>query len=130
MSRTLTMVTLSDEQIRKVREKHGDHRRFTHALVCEGYGAFFGTEQQCEKYFKAWRTLYADLFDKIERSRDYTLTSYQQNNNLGAKLAVDANRLKDDKPLKYVKGAKKAAKVEAKAKNSKPRKGFWAKLFG
>ena len=51
----LVLVKLTAAQVENAKAVNGRRKRITHALLCGPYGQIFGTENQCRKYFDAWR---------------------------------------------------------------------------
>jgi len=75
---SLILVTLNNEQITKAKEVNGPRKKITHALVCEGYGQMFGTEQQCCKYFDVWSQLFVpSVFARAVETGNHELQDFK-----------------------------------------------------
>ena len=98
-ARSLVLVTLNPEQIRRAKEANGSRKRITHALVCSRHGQMFGTEHQCLKYFEAWKPdrkievapgkfeqMFPGLFERAVRTDDYEITEYKSTWDLVGRL--------------------------------------------
>ena len=98
-ARSLVLVTLNPEQIRRAKEANGSRKRITHALVCGRHGQMFGTENQCLKYFEAWNPnrrievapdkferMFPGLFERAVTTDEYQITEYKSTWDLVGKL--------------------------------------------
>lgn len=113
MKDSIILVKLSDEQIVKAKEANGSRKQITHGLVVTNYGAMFGTEKQCRKYYEGWSENFKDLIGSSKEVDAYSFDEYISANNISTLLAEESNKrlrkatnkaindlLKDDKPKK------------------------------
>ena len=90
VKRSLTMVTLTPDQMSRAKEANGRRKRITHALICGPYGQLFGTEKQCLKYLTAWdpayrieiapgefKSMFPNLFDEAIKADRYEINDYK-----------------------------------------------------
>ena len=115
----LVLVLLSDQQIEAAKEKNGQKKRITHALICGSYGKIFGTEKHCRKYFSAWSKIFTNLFKKPLETNDYKIESFQSTFDL-VNILIKSN---DDSKATFESEPKSLGKTTTK------KKGFFAKLF-
>lgn len=86
MKKKVLLVKLSKNQAISAKAANGERKKITHAVVCEPYGAIFGTEKQCRRYYNVWATIYPELYSGGEECNDYSFTSYETTFNLVLKL--------------------------------------------
>ncbi|WP_423916801.1 hypothetical protein [Candidatus Poriferisodalis sp.] len=91
----MVLVTLTPDQINRVKEANGRRKQITHALVCVDYGQMFGTERQCLKYYDVWKTDFRPLFSKVRKTKKHIVEDYTTTENLVMRL-IEA----DDKRAK------------------------------
>ena len=82
----LILVKLNDEQLTDAKAENGPRKRITHALLCGSYGQIFGTENQCLKYYEAWRRIFPRLFSKAYRTDAHPVSDYESTFNLVIRL--------------------------------------------
>jgi hypothetical protein len=78
----LLLVTLTPEQVRRAKAVNGSRKQITHAVVCGSYGQLLGTKKHCEKYYFAWKGIFANIFDGSEETSTAELTDYASTFNL------------------------------------------------
>ncbi|KOO09160.1 hypothetical protein [Vibrio hepatarius] len=122
MDNSLILVKLSDEQIEQAKLVNGQRKRITHALLCGSYGQIFGTEQQCLKYYTAWKDVFQELFIESKTVQACDVHNYESTFNLvNILMSASDKRKQSDK-------SKQATQIERPSKVEK--KGFWARIFG
>ena len=96
----LIPVSLNEEQIANAKEANGSRKRITHALLCGPHGQMFGTEEQCLKYYLAWRDIFPALFSKSVETTNHKIAEYRSTFDLVNKLieADDSLHSKAVKP--------------------------------
>ena len=117
MENNLILVSLTDDQISKAKDKNGSRKRITHALVVGNHGTMFGTEKQCRKYYSAWSDIFIHLFNKYYETDQYEFKTFKCSGNVVEKLFNESDSMKPNTTKRY--SSKKPKK-----------KGFIARLFG
>jgi hypothetical protein len=78
----LLFAALTPEQIQLAKARHGGRKQITHAVLCGPFGQLFGTRKHCEKYYSAWRDIFANLFDGSEETTTAEIADYATTFNL------------------------------------------------
>jgi hypothetical protein len=122
MTESLTLVSLSRDQIEKAKAANGSKRRITHAVICGGYGQLFGTEKQCRKYFSVWSKIFPRIFARSAETETFEITDYRSTFNLVMKL-IEANDARGGSP-------RIGSQENSTSRFNNPeKKGFLARLF-
>lgn len=119
MDNDLVLILLNEEQISRAKQKNGKRKKITHALVAGSYGIMFGTEQQCRKYYLAWRNIFKHLFFVSYETNLYPLNSFIGSDDLEMNLIEEA----DNKKTKLISH-------QAIRQDKPKKKWFLARWFG
>lgn len=78
----LLLVTLTPEQVRLAKALNGSRKQITHAVLCGPHGQLFGTKAHCEKYYFAWKDIFANIFDGAQETSTAEIRDYASTFNL------------------------------------------------
>ena len=92
---SLTLVELTQNQIKEAKKVNGQRKQITHSLVCGPHGKIFGTEKQCRKYFSVWQNVFPLIFCSSVEIEDVKINNYKSDFNLVNKLIKIHDSIED-----------------------------------
>ena len=122
MNEDLVLVSLTAEQIAKAKEKNGQRKQITHALVVGKHGIMYGTEKQCRKYYSVWCDIFKHLFGNCYETGQYQLNDFKDSGNVVMSLIEDSDKQESKRTSANMSNATQQVKPKKKS--------FLARLFG